>query len=121
MELTSDTQSIVIPESIRETVSEDGAVLLDIEQGICFSLNPVGLKIWGLLKKHYSIDQIVEALANDFEVPPSQLLADTLEFIGSLEAKRLIHRPGQPASKPSWLKRLVPLSWARNASGSSRS
>ena len=44
------TEDVVIAPSVRETASEDGAVLLDIEQGICFSLNPVGLKIWELLK-----------------------------------------------------------------------
>ena len=44
------TEDIVIAPSVRETASEDGAVLLDIEQGICFSLNPVGLKIWELLE-----------------------------------------------------------------------
>jgi hypothetical protein len=36
------TEDIVIAPGVRETASEDGAVLLDIEQGICFSLNPVG-------------------------------------------------------------------------------
>ena len=49
MEPMSDIRDMVIPDGIRETVSEDGAVLLDIDQGICFSLNPVGLKIWELL------------------------------------------------------------------------
>src|SRR5208282_3160780 len=46
MEDLSTTQDMVIAPSVRETASEDGAVLLDIEQGICFSLNPVGLRIW---------------------------------------------------------------------------
>ena len=45
------TEDIVIAPGVRETASEDGAVLLDIEQGICFSLNPVGLKIWELLEE----------------------------------------------------------------------
>ena len=63
------TEDIVIAPGVRETASEDGAVLLDIEQGICFSLNPVGLKIWELLKKRYSVDQIADALAQDFAVP----------------------------------------------------
>src|ERR1039458_8095163 len=39
-----------IAPGVRETASEDGAVLLDVEQGVCFSLNPVGLRIWELLK-----------------------------------------------------------------------
>jgi hypothetical protein len=105
-----ETQSILIPPGIRETASQDGAVLLDIEQGICFSLNPVGLRIWGLLKERHSFEQIIDALAKDFQVPRSQLASDTVEFIGALEAKRLIQRPGQSPTKQSWLKKLIPFS-----------
>jgi len=91
MEDPITTQDMVIAPSVRETASEDGAVLLDIEQGICFSLNPVGLRIWELLKKRHSVDQIADALAQDFPVSRSQLLSDVVEFLQSLEAKRLIH------------------------------
>jgi hypothetical protein len=102
------TEDIVIAPSVRETASEDGAVLLDIEQGICFSLNPVGLKIWELLKTHHSVDEIADDLAHDFAVPRSQLLSDVVEFLQSLEAKRLIRRPGQTVAPRSWLARLFP-------------
>lgn len=105
------TEDIVIAPSVRETASEDGAVLLDIEQGICFSLNPVGLKIWELLKKRCSVDQIADALAQDFPVPRSQLLSDVAEFLQSLEAKRLIHWSGHTMPARSWLTRIFP--WAK--------
>ena len=105
------TEDIVIAPGVRETASEDGAVLLDIEQGICFSLNPVGLKIWELLKKRYSVDQIADALAHDFPVPRSQLLSDVVEFLQALEAKRLIHRSGHTVATRSWLTRIFP--WAK--------
>ncbi len=104
-------EDIVIAPGVRETASADGAVLLDIEQGICFSLNPVGLKIWELLKKHYSVDQIADTLAHDFPVPRSQLLSDVVEFLQALEAKRLIHRAGQTVATRSWLTRIFP--WAK--------
>jgi hypothetical protein len=111
MEDPITTQDIVIATGVRETASEDGAVLLDIEQGICFSLNPVGLKIWELLKKRYSIDQIADALAQDFAVSRSELLSDAVEFLRSLEAKRLIHRSGDTMTRQSWLTRVFP--WAK--------
>jgi hypothetical protein len=111
MEDPITTQDIVIAPSIRETASEDGAVLLDIEQGICFSLNPVGLRIWELLKKRHSVDQIADALAQDFPVSRSQLLSDVVEFLQSLEAKRLIHRADHTVAKQSWLTRVFP--WAK--------
>jgi hypothetical protein len=105
------SEDIVIAPGVRETASEDGAVLLDIEQGICFSLNPVGLKIWELLKKRYSVGQIADALAQDFSVPRSQLLSDVVEFLQSLETKRLIRRSGHTVATRPWLTRLFP--WAK--------
>jgi hypothetical protein len=97
-----------ISPGVRETASEDGAVLLDVEQGICFSLNRVGLRIWELLKKRCSLDQIAEALGQEFPVSRSQLLSDTTEFIAELEAKHLIHRPGHTIPKKSWFSRVLP-------------
>ncbi len=99
---------MVISPGVRETASEDGAVLLDIEQGICFSLNPVGLRIWQMLKDRRSTDQIADALAQDFPVPRSQLLSDVFEFLQALETKRLVYRPGHTASRRSWLTKIFP-------------
>ena len=98
----------MIAPGVRETASEDGAVLLDIEQGICFTLNSAGLRIRELLKKRCSIDQIADALGQEFSVPRSQLLSDASEFIQALEAKRLIRRPNDSPSKKSWLSRILP-------------
>src|SRR5579864_7855574 len=98
MENPITTEDIVIAPGVRETASEDGAVLLDIEQGICFSLNPVGLKIWELLKTRHSVDEIADDLAQDFPISRSQILSDVVEFLRSLEAKRLIRRSGHVVS-----------------------
>ena len=111
MEDPTSTENIMIAPSVRETASEDGAALLDIEQGICFSLNPVGLKIWGLVKTHHSVDEIVDELAQAFPVSRSQLLSDVVEFMQSLEAKRLIRRSGHTVPTRSWLTRFFP--WAK--------
>ena len=108
MEDAITTEDIVIAPGVRETASEDGAVLLDIEQGICFSLNPVGLKIWQLLKTGHSVHEIADELAQAFPVSRSQLLSDIVEFIQSLEAKRLIRRPGHTVAKRSWLTKVFP-------------
>lgn len=105
------TGDIVIAPGVRETTSEDGAVLLDIEQGICFTLNPVGLKIWELLKTHHSVDEIADDLARDFPISQSQLLSEVVEFLQSLETKRLIHPAGHVVARQSWLRRIFP--WAK--------
>lgn len=99
---------LTIAPCVRETASEDGAVLLDIEQGICFSLNPVGLRIWELLKRRYSLEQIADSLAQDFSLPRDQLRSDAAEFIAALETKRLIQRPDSKPPKKPWFTRILP-------------
>jgi hypothetical protein len=114
MENPMTTEDIVIAPGVRETASEDGAVLLDIEQGICFSLNPVGLKIWELLKTHHSVDEIADDLAQDFPISRSQIFSDVVEFLQALEAKRLIHPAGRVVATQSWLTRIFP--WIKQRS-----
>ena len=102
------TTDFTISPGVRETASEDGAALLDVEQGVCFSLNPVGLRIWELLKKKCSLDQMADALGHEFSVSRSQLLSDATEFVAELEARHLIHRPGHTIPKKSWFSRVLP-------------
>jgi hypothetical protein len=108
MENPGTTQDMLISPGVRETASEDGAVLLDIEQGICFSINPVGLRIWEMLKNRHSVDQIVDALAQDFPVPRSQLHSDVFQFFQALETMHLIRRTGPTGSRRSWLAKIFP-------------
>jgi hypothetical protein len=101
MDQETNTAELAIAPGVREVASEDGAVLLDVEQGVCFSLNPVGLKIWELLKKGCSLEQIADALGQEFPVSRPQLLSDATEFIAALEEKRLIGRPNLKTAKRS--------------------
>src|SRR5437899_8129480 len=39
---------------VRSTYSEDGAVLLDIRKGLCYSLNPVAAQIWVTIESSQS-------------------------------------------------------------------
>lgn len=100
-----------VPPTVKETASEDGAVLLDVEKGICFSLNPVGLRIWSLLKQGSNIDQIADALENDYPVVPRpQLLEDVYAFMHELESRQLLlvqDGTVRRAKKGGFFKRLL--------------
>jgi hypothetical protein len=99
---------LTVAPGVREVTSEDGAVLLDVQQGICFSLNPVGLRIWKLLKERSSREQIVESLAQEFSVPKFQLLSDVDEFVAALEAQHLVQQrgPDGASTKKGWFARI---------------
>jgi hypothetical protein len=109
------TQRLSIPSSVKETASEDGAVLLDVEQGICFSLNSSGLRIWTLLKQGNNIDQIADAFEADYSVLRPQLLDDLRAFMLELESRKLLvvgDTPNDNTKKNSLWSRL----WKRRNS-----
>src|ERR1041385_2748667 len=83
-------QSFRIPESIKEIENQDGAVLLDIEQGVCFSLTPVASRIWQLLKVHCELEQITNTIAAEFTAPRNLVEQDLSEFLDSLRRHRLL-------------------------------
>jgi hypothetical protein len=99
--------SFTIPTTVRATANQDGAVLLDIEQGLCFSMNAVGAKIWELLKQGYSSSAIVDCLEKECEgVTRSQLEIDVTDFLSELQSRRLIVTEQAERPKTSPLSRL---------------
>lgn len=75
---------------VRNINTQDGAVLLDIDQGLCFSMNPVGARIWEMLKMNRSIDCIADNLASEFSVAREQVLEDVLAFLAQLQNLHLV-------------------------------
>jgi Transglutaminase-like superfamily/Coenzyme PQQ synthesis protein D (PqqD) len=78
-------------DSVRVVQNADGAVLLDVHQGICFDTNTVGLMIWRLLGEGSSNDQIIQTIAAHFQgIPQEQIAKDVTDFVSSLKQKDLL-------------------------------
>jgi len=103
----TNTSAIKVAQGVRETVSQDGAVLLDINQGLCFSLNPVGTRIWRMLKEGRSQDEITDSLEEEFRLPRAQLLGDIRNFLAQLESMKLVGEAEAACEKRGFFSRLV--------------
>lgn len=80
-----------IPTSVRISGSRDGAVLLDIDRGRCFSLNATGARIWSCLQEGCSRIQILDLLSQNFGSVPIDTLNSNLDnFLSELSKKGLI-------------------------------
>src|SRR5260370_7006147 len=88
--------AIKVAKGIKETVNQDGAVLLDMEQGLCFSMNPVGTRIWEMIKDGRSVDEIADPLEEKFRLPRTQLLTDVSDFVNQLENMHLVGHKHTP-------------------------
>src|SRR5712675_457942 len=87
----------LVSPDVRSTYSEDGAVLLDINRGLCYSLNPVAARVWVTIETSQggiTLDGIVRALETHFKVPRHQLGDDIDEYLSKLEHIGLVQRNG---------------------------
>ncbi|WP_429886219.1 pyrroloquinoline quinone biosynthesis peptide chaperone PqqD [Geoalkalibacter halelectricus] len=69
-----------------ESVDEYGTVIL-IVSGTMHQLNLVGGHIWSLCDGSREVDEVVDALAEEFAVERGELAEDVVEFIADLESR----------------------------------
>jgi hypothetical protein len=75
---------------VRSTHGQDGAVVLDVEQGLMFNLNPVGSRILEHIEKGSAEADIVIAISCEFSICREVVASDVREFIESLGKYKLV-------------------------------
>jgi hypothetical protein len=62
----------------------DELVMMDLDQGKYFSLNPVATRIWDLLEKPMVMDELCELLIDEYEVDFAQCRKDVDEHLAEM-------------------------------------
>ena len=65
----------------------DEMVMMDLDQGKYFSLNPIATRIWDLLEREMSLEELCSLLREEYEVESHQCLDEVSEHLE--EMKRL--------------------------------
>lgn len=71
----------------------DEMILLDLESGTYFTLNPVGALVWHELARgqsHAGLDSLTAAVVAEFEVDETTARDDISGLLGELEANGLV-------------------------------
>ena len=68
----------------------DELVMMDLEQGKYFSLNPVATRIWDLLEKEKTLDELCALLTEEFDVESNQCMDEVRELLEEMERLGLI-------------------------------
>ncbi len=55
-----------------------------------YTLNPVGVTIWGFLAEAHNIPEMVQRVCDEFEVTAEQARSDIEAFLDSLTEERLV-------------------------------
>lgn len=94
MEFIQAKDDFNVPSSVRFSETPDGAILLDVEQGLCFSMNAVGVFIWTRLNRGVKVNDISFQLARTFDISVEHATNDVNEFLRCLQQKRLLQGQG---------------------------
>ena len=82
-----------VSEEIRSAHGQDGAIVLDIQQGQMFNLNLVGSRILELLKTGATESAIIDEISQKFKVSRELAESDVRQFIESLKEHHLLEGP----------------------------
>jgi hypothetical protein len=68
----------------------DEAAILQMRSGVYYGLDPVGARLWSLLDKPRTVEELREALTAEYDVEPARCEADLLALLEKMLAKGLI-------------------------------
>lgn len=71
-------------------------VMMSVEQGKYFGLEGTGPRIWALLERPRSVQELCEALMAEYQVEPETCLREVTAFLEELRRTRLIQIDGNP-------------------------
>lgn len=89
MELSGSTIITVNKDYVYCNV-EDEMVLLGMEDGIYYGLNPVGAFIWEQIKEPKTIDQVRDAILDEYDVGKEECERDLFELLHEMTGKGLV-------------------------------
>lgn len=82
----------------RVSISEDAvfrelegeAVIVHLDSGMYYGLNPVGTRLWQLIDAHGQLQPVFDAALEEFEVEPERLQRDLLQLVSELASRQLV-------------------------------
>ena len=79
--------SDTVVKRVEELVSADmdgETVMMSIENGKYFGMDPIGSRIWELIEQPRSVSEVCAILLDEFDVEPEQCERDVGEFLNEL-------------------------------------
>jgi len=69
---------------------EGEAVILSLQTKVLRGLNPVGSRVWELIDGQRSVEEIITAIVQEFDVSPQAAAEDVKRFVRELLDKGLV-------------------------------
>jgi hypothetical protein len=96
--ISLDTSVTVTQEHV-SCVLADEVIVLNLANGQYFELNPVGARIWELLRNGNSLRQVRDILLSEYEVDEEQCTSDLLDVLAELATADLVRLGHEPSAR----------------------
>ncbi len=74
------------------------AAILNLAKGVYYGLDPVGARIWTLIREPRTLTEVRDTIVNEYDVQPSRCEADLLALLQQLAEEGLVEvRDAAPA------------------------
>jgi hypothetical protein len=77
---------------------EGEVAILNLTNGVYYGLDPVGARIWNLIQTSETVNEVREALMEEYAVEPDRCEQDLLTFLQELAAEGLIEVKDESAA-----------------------
>jgi Coenzyme PQQ synthesis protein D (PqqD) len=84
-----------IPEQVLTSKVGDETILLNLQTGMYYSLDPVGTRFIELLQRTSRLDEVHHALLEQFDVSTAKLEADLLKLSQDMMTRGLLVKDGE--------------------------
>ncbi|HEU5077385.1 MAG TPA: PqqD family protein [Polyangiaceae bacterium] len=88
---------VAIAEQVFAERVDDETVLLELEAGSYYGLDPVAARLWDLLGELGSIEAVAEVASGEYDVSLEQLTEDLNALVAELAERNLIVMEGHAA------------------------
>ena len=83
---------ISVPSQVMGRSVGDETVILDLESGTYFGLDPVGARMWALMGEGKTLGEVCDVMLEEYDVTRQRLEEDLLNLAGELAERGLIVR-----------------------------
>jgi len=89
MTLSLDAR-LSIPQDVIYREIDGEAVILNLQTGVYFGLDPVGTRIWQLLEESLSLATVCQAIEQEFNAARPTIERDVIDLVSRLLDKGLV-------------------------------
>ncbi len=88
--LNENTRLITDDQQVAAKVMDGEAILINLSNGLYYSIAGTGGMIWSLIENGYSLEEIADTLSRQFSVPKQEVISDVRQLASKLLSESLV-------------------------------